>query len=92
MDILTISVVLLSIIITSVFLANLLTSHLPDVDRRFDRKPFNCRPCCTFHLVWLFSALSAGILRSVELFGVGVVLAFLIFLIVKIIDNKKITK
>ncbi|MDR0825212.1 MAG: hypothetical protein LBN74_08970 [Prevotella sp.] len=69
-----------------------LSLKLPVLDKRLDRKPFNCRPCLTFHLIGMSVSLTALLSRSSELFWTGIPVAFTVFLIVKHIDNKKIIK
>ncbi|NDV97310.1 hypothetical protein D0T84_20760 [Dysgonomonas sp. 521] len=69
-----------------------LSLKLPLLGRFFDRKPFNCRPCLTFHLAWMLTGVFALIGRSLPLFGIGVGIAFIVFFIVKYIDSKKVTK
>jgi hypothetical protein len=69
-----------------------LSLKLPALDKRLDRKPFNCRPCLTFHLTGMFVTLAALLFRASELFLAGIPMAFIVFLIVKHIDNKKIIK
>ncbi|GAB6007472.1 hypothetical protein [Dysgonomonas reticulitermitis] len=78
--------------LVALYWGNVLSVKLPELDSRFDAKPFNCRPCLTFHLMWLFSMLFAFVLWTRELFVYGLAAAFLVFFAVKIIDNKKVTK
>lgn len=44
-----------------------------------NRKPFNCRPCLTFHLLWIMYAVVALVLHSLPFALVGLVLAFVVF-------------
>jgi len=76
----------------SLYWAQILAIRLPECDRRFDRKPFNCRPCLTFHLMCATSLTCSLLLLSLSVAITGVVVAFALFLITKYIDNKKITK
>ena len=92
MDALTILLALTATVITTLYLGALLSDKLPDIDYRFDRKPFNCRPCLTFHLTWLLSTFLALIACSWWLFVSGVLTAFVVFAVVKYIDNQKIEK
>lgn len=80
------------VVIAALYWGNELSIKLPEFDSRFDHKPFNCRPCLTFHFVWQLCAVFALVLWSIKLLVYGFVAAFLVFLILKIIDNKKITK
>jgi len=65
---------------------------LPELNKHLDRKPFNCRPCLTFHLMWTLTALCALVTASVVLFIAGIMTAFILFFIVRYIDNKKVIK
>ncbi|MDU1889521.1 MAG: hypothetical protein E6767_02420 [Dysgonomonas sp.] len=92
METIRIAVTLTLIAITSLYWGALLSLKLPEFSSRFDRKPFNCRPCLTFHLMWGLSLLSALILWSGYVLAIGFPLAFIVFAITKIIDNKRIIK
>jgi len=63
---------------------------LPRLSSIFERKPFKCRPCLTFHLHWLGMALIAFVAKSWIIAASGVITAFIVFAIVRIIDNKKV--
>lgn len=63
---------------------------LPLLSRHFNRKPFNCRPCFTFHLHWLGMAFIAVIFQSGIIALSGVVTAFIVFFIVRNIDKQKV--
>ncbi|MFV0332408.1 MAG: hypothetical protein ACK5KL_21675 [Dysgonomonas sp.] len=63
---------------------------LPRLSPKFERKPFNCRPCFTFHLHWLGMALIALIAYSWLIALSGVITAFIVFAIVWIIERKKV--
>lgn len=78
--------------LVSLYWGNLLSIKLPELDSRFDAKPFNCRPCLTFHILWVFCAVFALVLWTRELFVYGLIVAFLVFFVIKIVDNKKVTK
>lgn len=69
-----------------------LSLSLPRLCKWLDNKPFNCRPCSTFHLSWSLSAYFAWIASSWLLLIAGVAVAFIIFFIIRYIDNKKIIK
>lgn len=79
-------------VLVALFWGSVLAVRLPEFDTLFDRKPFNCRPCLTFHFTWILSMLFAIVTDSLTLFIWGSVAAFATFLIVTYIDNKKITK
>lgn len=92
MDVLTIIITMLCCIITALYCGVVLSLKLPEVWTILDRKPFNCRPCLTFHLTWMLSGIFAFARQSWTLAGIGIVVAFIVFFIVKYIDNKKIVK
>lgn len=76
--------------LSSVVFGKYLPMALPYMHPLLDRKPFTCRPCLTFHLMWIITAIFAIILQSLDLFAMGVIVAFVIYLIVRIIDKQKI--
>lgn len=78
--------------IAGVLIATISSIRLPEISKWMDRKPFNCRPCSTFHLTWMQTSLLAYVFESWELFFSGIVTAFVIFFIIKYIDNKKVIK
>lgn len=92
MDALIIIIAMLCCIITSLYCGVVLSLRLPEVWAILDRKPFNCRPCLTFHLTWMLSGIFAFARQSWTFAGIGIVVAFIVFFIVKHIDNKKIIK
>lgn len=92
MDTILIAVTMVLTTATALYWGAVLSIRLPEIDKRFDRKPFNCRPCFTFHLAWFLSALAALATRCLWLLPIGIVTAFILFAIVKFIDNRKITK
>lgn len=85
-----ITIVLSSIV--AIYFGKILPLMLPRLSSLLDRKPFNCRPCTTFHLAWMLTTLAAVAISSVKLFVTGIITAFIIFFIVKYIDNKKVIK
>ena len=92
MDTIMISIALTLTAITALYWGEVLSIRLPETDKRFDRKPFNCRPCFTFHISWVMSLLSGVVSGCARIVFLGVVVAFALFFITKFIDNKKITK
>lgn len=92
MDTLTLIFSLLFALASGLYWGAYLSLWLPERRVWFDRRPFNCRPCLTFHLTWSVAALIALPIGSFILFVCGVVMAFIVFLIVKYIDSKSITK
>jgi hypothetical protein len=65
-------------------LGRILTEHpdlnLADHFPALNRKPFNCRPCLTFHLIWTLQGTAALILKSPPFFSAGLGCAFSIFM------------
>lgn len=92
MQIILITLFVAAAVTTALYLGAILPFLLPQVSPLFDRKPFNCRPCITFHLTWLLIGIEAYLLGSMSLFVVGVVLAFVVFAIINYSENKKIEK
>lgn len=87
--------IILTLILTTAFAlywGAVLSLRLPEISRHFDRRPFNCRPCLTFHLAWSVPALLSLVLHLYYLLPCGIIVAFALFVFVKIIDNKKIEK
>lgn len=87
-----IALIILSICLISVLLGEHLSFKLPSVHEELNRKPFNCRPCTTFHLTWTLATMASMVMDSIPLFFAGIAAAFIIFLTVKFIDNQKIIK
>lgn len=86
------SVICLSIAVSSLYWGAVFSLRLPELDKWFDRKPFNCRPCLTFHLAWVSTVGASLVTGSLHVLVWGVITAILLFTFLKIIDNKKITK
>lgn len=63
---------------------------LPRISHILDRKPFNCQPCTTFHLTWVLLALVAYWKHSARLLLMSVVIAFIVFIVVRKLDRNKI--
>lgn len=91
-QIITVVTGILLCIAAALYWGAVLSLRLPLPGGFFDRKPFNCRPCLTFHLAWILIGVFALVGRSLPLFSTGVGIAFIVFFIVKYIDNKKVTK
>ncbi len=64
---------------------------LPKVWKYLDRKPFNCRPCFTFHFLWIIYALVAFKLNSVSFFIVGFIYSLSIFCVLYLNNKNKIS-
>ena len=60
--------------------------HIPQLDR----KPFNCRPCLTFHIIWIISGIAAFSIESLRLFIAGISLALLIFIAFYLVNKIQI--
>lgn len=90
MRIITIIITVSVSLVAAVFFGNVLSVILPQADEVFDRKPFNCRPCFTFHLAWIPPVYFALVWQSLPLLVCGITAAFILFFIVKYIDNQKI--
>lgn len=73
-------------------LGEYLSIQLPMYDKLLDRKPFNCRPCLTFHLSWITTTLMALAFNSAPIFVLGIIYSFVVFIILYLIDKNKITK
>lgn len=87
----TITILFLSLLV-AIWVGNFLSQALPDVHTIFDRKPFNCRPCLSFHTTWILTASCAPLFDSIAILIGGIVLAFGVYLVMKYIDNKMIQK
>lgn len=71
-------------------LGRILPLHLPRLHPLLDRKPFNCRPCFSFHCTWLLMAAFAWLQGLWITLFTGFVAAFVVFVVVRYMDNKKI--
>lgn len=78
------------VVVLSFIFGEALPLMLPYKSRHFNRKPFNCRPCLTFHLHWLGMLLIAIIFRNRLIAFSGVLTAFIVFGIVWLVERKKI--
>lgn len=78
------------VVVLSFLFGEALPLILPYKSRHFNRKPFNCRPCLTFHLHWLGMLLVALIFESWLIAFSGVFTAFIVFVIVWFVERKKI--
>lgn len=85
-------VIILLTVISAVAIGFYGSIYLPLWFKPLDIKPFNCQPCLTFHLVW-FSFVIVSVLYKLPMLSVvGIIIAFAIFIVIKIIDRWKITK
>ncbi len=92
MEAIIISILIVLALSISLLLGNWMPLVLPSKSSFFDRKPFNCRPCTTFHLTWIFIGVLAIFFHSKELAILGFIIAFIVFFIIRKIDNNKIIK
>lgn len=53
-------------------------------------KPFNCRPCFTFHTIWILQLIIALLIGSWAYGIVGVLCAFAIFFCLWIINKNEV--
>lgn len=90
------TIIILIINIESFISGWLLTENkyltIAHISKKFDKKPFNCRPCLTFHLVWIQSGIYAIIEKSYPIFIIGITLAFIIFGFLYLRNKSKIIK
>jgi hypothetical protein len=92
MDLVFICISLVLITAVSLYLGRVLSIKLPELSSWFDRKPFNCRPCLTFHTICCISTIVSAITICACIIYTGILMAFVCFFILKFIDNKKIIK
>lgn len=92
METIIMNIAITSVVILSLFLGEVFPIVLPRLSRFFDRKPFNCRPCFTFHLHWLGMAMIALVSQSWSIAIAGIVTAFLVFGVVKWLDSKRVVE
>lgn len=78
--------------VIGIWTADKLAQFLPELHVLFDRRPFNCRPCLSFHLTWISVGGFACLFNSFVLFFGGIATAFVVYLVVKYFDNKIIQK
>ncbi len=60
--------------------------------RLFDRKPFSCRPCLTFHFGWILSGLAALVIDDLPFFVSGAIASFFVWIVLEIENRSKIKK
>lgn len=92
MQIFSVILLVMAAVVAALYLGVILPLRLPEIAPILDRKPFNCRPCTTFHLTWMLIGIGAWLTGSICLFVAGVAIAFVVFGIVHHTENKKITK
>ncbi len=81
----------IAVIAASLVAGNRLSLVLPRLHPLLNRKPFCCRPCLTFHLVWMGMGIVSFVGACGSIFLAGVAIAFVIFFILRRINNKKVT-
>lgn len=93
---LTLFLVCISINLSGILLGKVLTEHpyfsLTQFSKKFDRKPFNCKPCLTFHFLWIIYTIVSVTLSSWLIWTIGLIFSVIIFRILYLDDNSKIIK
>lgn len=82
-----------SIIMLALYLGWFFTEteyRLANKHRLLNRKPFNCRPCLTFHFGWMLSGIVALVISNLTFFILGVVLSLITWLILEIENEYKV--
>lgn len=82
MNTLLLYLIFITINIAGTSLAWLLTEHYPTRIARiklFNRKPFSCRPCMTYHLIAIPHIILATLISSISYGVLGIIIAFIIF-------------
>lgn len=64
---------------------------LPALWKKLDRKPFNCKPCLTFHFLWMLYASASLVLHSFVFFVIGCIFSLAIFGILYLENKNKIS-
>lgn len=75
----TVLIITVLSLLLGLFLTEDKNYSLPQLLPILDRKPFNCRPCLTFHLQVLMYIFAAYINHSFGLWCVGVIISFFVF-------------
>lgn len=88
METIIINIILITGVVISCVLGERLSITLPRASKYFNQKPFNCRPCFTFHLTWIFITILSIVIQSLNVLISGLISAFIIFLIVRYLDGK----
>ncbi|MEN9918326.1 MAG: hypothetical protein RL662_762 [Bacteroidota bacterium] len=81
--------------IWSIYLGWLLTEtsfRLADKFHFFNKRPFNCRPCLTFHLTWIHAGAISLTESNIKLFLYGVLMAAVIWIGLEIENRNKMIK
>lgn len=78
------------VVMNAYVLGEELPLEMPRHLKKLDRKPFNCRPCLTFHLHWIGMTIVALVVQNGWIALVGIVTAFGTYLMVKSIEAHKV--
>ena len=82
--------------ILGIIIGKLLTENdkfaISYLSKKLDRKPFNCKPCLTFHILWITYLFVSLYTHSWALFAVGIVFSFVIFGVLYFAAKSKIVK
>ncbi len=93
---LTLFLICISVNLSGIFLGNLFTENkyvaLTQFSKKFNRKPFNCKPCLTFHLLWILYTIVAVIISSWLVWAIGLIFSFAIFGVLYLDNKSKIIK
>lgn len=85
-----------SINLSGMLLGKILTQHkyfsLARFSTLFNRKPFNCKPCLTFHILWIIYTIISILLSSWLIWSIGLVFSITIFIVLHLDNKSKIIK
>lgn len=56
----------------------------------FDFEAFKCRKCLSFHISWVLTTIASTLFADWIMFAVGILFSFMLFLGLKIDENKRI--
>lgn len=86
-------ILILAICSAGVYLGWLFTESkqhaLNRLSEKLNRKPFNCRPCLTFHITWLLFGIVSFLIYSPRFFLIGIICSFILFILLYI-EHKSI--
>jgi hypothetical protein len=86
----------LAINVLGILSGNILTENkrfsFAKISNKLDRKPFNCKPCLTFHILWILHTLTALLYQSWIFFTIGLISSLAIFGVLYIENKFKIVK
>lgn len=56
----------------------------------FDFEAFKCRKCLSFHISWVLSTIFSTLFNDWIMLGIGIIFAFILFLGLKIDENRRL--